>query len=1184
MTTLHSPSSPPTHSGGSPFGCSARGIPRTPHPNNIPSTKLQESFTTDIDLKCKERVTDSDSEGTSADDGGRQGGLSQGQKDPCSTPPPPGTPPFTLPPFITPPFPRPPFPRPPFPRPPFPRRPSRAVPSRAVPSRALPSRALPSRALPSRALPSRALPSRSHPSRSHPSRSHPSRSHPSRSHPSRSHPSRSLPSRSLPSRSLPSRSLPSRSLPSRSLPSRSLPSRSLPSRSLPSRSLPSRSLPSRSLPSCSPTSTLPTAHFPLPLPPSRSPLPTPRSPLPVLQTTTALGVHSACRLSMETGREPLPCSDPTPDPWPSSRHHSLYHPQLPEPTGGGGEAKRKREEAPPHPSLARWWQSPLSALQLLGLQDRTLALSGPPPCSWYPQGQNGGAQNGTLPLGVQHLKPAAIAQLQYILPQPLRVSPGPAAAGGANLHFTLPAAPPGPQTISIIQPTASSGTGLAQKAQPVSPVPALSPVHSGQVGQASALLPSGPVQGKVLVAVPSPQVTVRGTASTALHVATPPITLPLQNGAQQSSKIIQIAPIPVVQPQITSPAPVHQAVISTAPTNFTGTPTAVMGASTHSQKMLLPTPTRIAYIPSAAAGQASLPLITSVPSVHTSSSSHRQAPLTVGFSAIRADRCTLLQPLLTGQSPVLTSGPVASPQLSAPPSGKTLAATTQVSIMASTSSCSMPTAILPKAAGPDPVTSSLPGSQPVAPGSQQVAPGSLLVASGSQQVAPGSLQLTLGSQQAASPQTTSHGVCTTGSLHTGVTATSQGNLPFALRTTHLASVTSAPSARGAGKQPSAGATAMEKEEGFLEEGELGDRAPTHDRGSGAEDGTAVPCRPIQHPSETCPQAGEMVDEKGPSEAGTESASKGGETYVSTSTNTEVVVKREPGVKSPAAADWRGPLPDGWSEAPSTSQAPLPAGDPAKASGSTADTPEKKDPPKKVKVRPPPLKKTFDSVDKVLSEVDFEERFAELPEFRPEEVLPSPTLQALTTSPRTILSSYRKKRKNSTDLDSSTEDPISPKRKIRRRSSCSSEPNTPKSANREGDIFTFDKPASQGSDGDEMMTELTDKVPYSSLRRTLDQRRALVMQLFQEHGFFPSAQATAAFQSRYADIFPTKVCLQLKIREVRQKIMQTATPSEQPLCSPLPPPSPPAQLPGEALGRPEEGEESGTEGSVGGGGS
>lgn len=43
-----------------------------------------------------------------------------------------------------------------------------------------------------------------------------------------------------------------------------------------------------------------------------------------------------------------------------------------------------------------------------------------------------------------------------------------------------------------------------------------------------------------------------------------------------------------------------------------------------------------------------------------------------------------------------------------------------------------------------------------------------------------------------------------------------------------------------------------------------------------------------------------------------------------------------------------------------------------------------------------------------------------------------------------------------DLDSAPEDPTSPKRKMRRRSSCSSEPNTPKSAKCEGDIFTFDR--------------------------------------------------------------------------------------------------------------------------------
>ncbi|KAL6099371.1 cic [Pungitius sinensis] len=204
-------------------------------------------------------------------------------------------------------------------------------------------------------------------------------------------------------------------------------------------------------------------------------------------------------------------------------------------------------------------------------------------------------------------------------------------------------------------------------------------------------------------------------------------------------------------------------------------------------------------------------------------------------------------------------------------------------------------------------------------------------------------------------------------------------------------------------------------------------------------------------------------------------------------------------------------------------------------------PMEREPPsslKKTKFRPPPLKKTPDSLEKVLSESYFEERFAELPEFNPEEVLPSPTLQSLATSPRVILESYRKKARNSTELEPTAEEPSSPRRKTRCLSSCSSEPNTPKSAAKcEGEIFTFDR---AGTEGEDLLGD-PDRVSYSSLRRTLDQRRALVMQLFQEHGFFPSAQATAAFQARYSDTFPTKVCLQLKIREVRQKIMQTTTP-------------------------------------------
>lgn len=274
------------------------------------------------------------------------------------------------------------------------------------------------------------------------------------------------------------------------------------------------------------------------------------------------------------------------------------------------------------------------------------------------------------------------------------------------------------------------------------------------------------------------------------------------------------------------------------------------------------------------------------------------------------------------------------------------------------------------------------------------------------------------------------------------------------------------------------------------------------------------------PSQSSSPAPHSTEKSSSSDRSTEASSNPD----SENTNKECLTAKEAG--------WKESLPSSPLPPPSASEPSLPP-PPIDKEGPT---------PKKIKARPPPLKKTFDSVDKVLSEVYFEERFAELPEFRPEEVLPSPTLQSLATSPRAILGSYRRKRKNSTDLDSAPDEQVSPKRKSRRRSSCSSEPNTPKSAAKcEGDIFTFDR-----AEGEDILAELEfDKVPYSSLRRTLDQRRALVMQLFQEQGFFPSAQATAAFQTRYSDIFPTKVCLQLKIREVRQKIMQTATPSDTP---------------------------------------
>ena len=54
------------------------------------------------------------------------------------------------------------------------------------------------------------------------------------------------------------------------------------------------------------------------------------------------------------------------------------------------------------------------------------------------------------------------------------------------------------------------------------------------------------------------------------------------------------------------------------------------------------------------------------------------------------------------------------------------------------------------------------------------------------------------------------------------------------------------------------------------------------------------------------------------------------------------------------------------------------------------------------------------------------------------------------------------------------------------------------------------------EGGEVLSPRTPKTPggrelEKGHRRILEQRRNLVMQLFQEHGFFPSTQATNAFQ-------------------------------------------------------------------------
>ncbi|KAM5131837.1 protein capicua homolog isoform 3-T4 [Mantella aurantiaca] len=785
-----------------------------------------------------------------------------------------------------------------------------------------------------------------------------------------------------------------------------------------------------------------------------------------------------------------------------------------------------------------------------------------------------GSPNGAVPLGIlqpQQLLPATskrgnITQVQYILPTIPQQLPG-------GIHFTLPPASAKviatPQAVPIVQPgqAASPSLGIvsaAAKAQSVSPAP--SPGSCTQLLSSPGILsPSAQVQGKMLVPVTASHVTVRACPTTTqLPLVTSPF--PVQNGAQPANKIIQLTPMPVVQP----PAPKQSALVPPGSATLqsaipvTMATAAVMAAASQPQKVILPSSTRITYVPSAAGS--TLPLVTT--SSHSQTVTAGTGPcvqpslgtgsMTLGFTTISPNGQTIVQPLLAGQSRILASGQVPVSPASTPPVPATCGSQVLTAIYPSVGSSTLTMAAASPAQSLVYTVAST-GTMPAAP-------------------------TTILTKAASTPPTISAppAPSTVGST-SQVTAVTASSVTFSL-------VTPKPQ-RNLSKPP-------QKVKATIASIPVGSYEATSPSPC-----VRTTCRPAPlPPCEETPEPKYTTDPRGASmgrEPGTEPSSSSSsafpaalprdpgkprlaapeerpsrDVWAKSATEEKAVgsplhnaavglsdIKREPPsptIKKESAysTDWKGSVPESRSDPPS---APPPPSSPVAPSASSSmggspgeagrsaggplpEASERKDGPvKKPKLRPPPLKKTFDSVDKVLSEVDFEERFAELPEFKPEEVLPSPTLQSLATSPRAILGSYRKKRKNSTDLDSSTEDPISPKRKMRRRSSCSSEPNTPKSAKCEGDIFTFDR---TGSEAEDMLAELEyDKVPYSSLRRTLDQRRALVMQLFQEHGFFPSSQATAAFQSRYSDIFPTKVCLQLKIREVRQKIMQAATPTE-----------------------------------------
>lgn len=190
----------------------------------------------------------------------------------------------------------------------------------------------------------------------------------------------------------------------------------------------------------------------------------------------------------------------------------------------------------------------------------------------------------------------------------------------------------------------------------------------------------------------------------------------------------------------------------------------------------------------------------------------------------------------------------------------------------------------------------------------------------------------------------------------------------------------------------------------------------------------------------------------------------------------------------------------------------------------------------------------DGMEEVLEQVNFKEKFSSLPEYKPDE---SPgTMPSLPSSPQLFVASYRKKRKLSAASLAATlgdsehalgSDADTPNK--------TGTPRTPKTggslSNATGDTFfgpdfnpeTALRDSSQDAGFDQLASPSPKELGRtSSLRKTLDHRRQLVMQLFQEHGVYPSNQATSAFQYRHSEAFPSKVCLQLKIREVRQKMM------------------------------------------------
>lgn len=149
----------------------------------------------------------------------------------------------------------------------------------------------------------------------------------------------------------------------------------------------------------------------------------------------------------------------------------------------------------------------------------------------------------------------------------------------------------------------------------------------------------------------------------------------------------------------------------------------------------------------------------------------------------------------------------------------------------------------------------------------------------------------------------------------------------------------------------------------------------------------------------------------------------------------------------------------------------------------------------------------DGMDRVLEQVNFEMKFSSLPQFKPDECN-SPSAISVPSSPHVFnAQTFRKKQLPDCDTHNQTE--------------------TPKSSGKlVGNTFfgpDFNPEAIRGVLEQEDTVAASPRTPKTPSgrnessaaekghRKMLEQRRQLVMTLFQEQGMFPSTQATSIFQ-------------------------------------------------------------------------